>query len=125
MDDSALANYIPSYGDRIALFNFCRNQKPVSKRKLGLLEKLREKMKLKKSTKENEAEPQTSRSDSKRKLTTRTVEICWIHQDKGGAKQVRAKQGGGTRTVVMDINGGFNDILEEGKSLFFPKWCFK
>lgn len=52
MDDLALANYIPSYGDRIALFNFCKNQKPVSKRKLGLREKLRHKMKLRRETRE-------------------------------------------------------------------------
>ncbi len=75
-------------------------------------------MKLKKGIKEREGEPQISKSDSRRKPTTRTIEICWIHQDKGGAKQVRAKQGGGTRTLVMDISGGFNDILEEGKRLF-------
>ncbi|XP_047242609.1 uncharacterized protein LOC124881124 isoform X2 [Girardinichthys multiradiatus] len=37
MDDATLANYIPSYGDRIVLFNFCKSKQPLSKRKQGLL----------------------------------------------------------------------------------------
>lgn len=48
MDDATLGIYIPSYGDRIAVFNFCKSKKPLSKRKQGLLEKLREKIKLRK-----------------------------------------------------------------------------
>ena len=31
MDEAVLPSYIPSYGDRIALFNFCRNHKSLSK----------------------------------------------------------------------------------------------
>ncbi|MEQ2186903.1 hypothetical protein GOODEAATRI_033642 [Goodea atripinnis] len=37
MDDATLASYIPSYGDRIALFTFCKSKQPLSKRKQGLL----------------------------------------------------------------------------------------
>lgn len=133
MDDSALAKYIPSYGDRIALFNFCRNQAPVSKRKMGLFEKLRKKMMLnrenketeeeasnsEKETKDNEKVPKNSRTKVQR-TTKRTVEIGWIHKEDSEAKQVRAKQGGGTRKVVMDTSGGYDEILKEGKNLFFP-----
>ncbi|KAI4802712.1 hypothetical protein KUCAC02_006291 [Chaenocephalus aceratus] len=43
MDDATLQKYIPSYGDRIAIFNHCRSKKPTSKRKKGLYERLREK----------------------------------------------------------------------------------
>ncbi|XP_057183816.1 uncharacterized protein LOC130550382 [Triplophysa rosa] len=123
MNDSDLASYIPSYGDRLALLNFCRSQKPASKRKLGLFERLREKMKLRKqSTTEPQSEetPGTSKLKSRSKASKRQIEIGWIHIDNKETKQVRTKQGGGTRKVTMDINAGYNDILKEGKDLFFP-----
>lgn len=140
MDDSTLAQYIPSYGDRIALFNFCRNQAPISKRKMGLFERLKKKMKLKRKT-EEESEEETSNGEKEtssnekekgdhdkapktsravRRSTKRSVERGWIHNDGSDIKQVRAKQGGGTRKVVMDISGGYKEILKEGKGLFFP-----
>ncbi len=121
MDDAALANYIPSYGDRIALFNFCKIKKPVSKRKQGLLEKLREKMKLRKdSSTEDTSNRDTSTAHSKKLKSVRTVEIGWIHNDGKLTKQVRAKQGGGTRKLKLSTDAGIEDILQEGKKLFFP-----
>nr|XP_023670815.1 uncharacterized protein LOC111845548 [Paramormyrops kingsleyae] len=121
MDDATLANYIPSYGDRIALFNFCKTTKPLSKRKEGLLEKLCDKMKLRKeSSKENISEPHTRPTQTKKLKTTRNIEIGWIHKDGKIAKQVRAKQGGGTRKIPMANEAGLKDILQEGKKLFFP-----
>lgn len=42
MHNATLANYIASYGDQIAVFNFCRSKKSLPKRKQGLLEKLRQ-----------------------------------------------------------------------------------
>ncbi|KAJ0012742.1 hypothetical protein NQD34_017076, partial [Periophthalmus magnuspinnatus] len=51
----------------------------------------------------------------------RIIEIGWIHTENKITKQVRAKQGGGTRKVTISTQAGFNDILEQGKSLFFPQ----
>ncbi|XP_030290699.1 uncharacterized protein LOC115592255 isoform X9 [Sparus aurata] len=88
MDDATLANYIPSYGDRIALFNFCKSKKSLPKRKQGLLEKLREKMKVRKEiTKENASHADTRTTQNKKLKTTRNVEIGWIHSDGNIAKQ--------------------------------------
>ncbi|KAL4008656.1 hypothetical protein ACER0C_002508 [Sarotherodon galilaeus] len=110
MDDATLANYIPSYGDRIALFNFCKSKQPLSKRKLGLLQKLREKMKTRKeSPKENTSHTDAGIGQTKKQKATRNVEIGWIHSDGKVAKQVRAKQGG-------------SDIEEESK---IEVWDFK
>ncbi|XP_019222594.1 uncharacterized protein LOC109204863 isoform X2 [Oreochromis niloticus] len=121
MDDATLANYIPSYGDRIALFNFCKSKQPLSKRKLGLLQKLREKMKTRKeSPKENTSHTDAGIRQTKKQKATRNVEIGWIHSDGKVAKQVRAKQGGGTRKIQMATDAGLKDILQEGKKLFFP-----
>ncbi|XP_047212407.1 uncharacterized protein LOC124864186 [Girardinichthys multiradiatus] len=86
MDDATLANYIPSYGDRIALFNFCKSKQPLSKRKQGLLQKLREKMKTKKeSPKENTSQERTRQT--KKQKATRNIEIGWIHTDGKITKQ--------------------------------------
>nr|XP_020466749.1 uncharacterized protein LOC109966335 isoform X2 [Monopterus albus]XP_020466750.1 uncharacterized protein LOC109966335 isoform X2 [Monopterus albus] len=121
MDDATLANYIPSYGDRIALFSFCKSKKPFSKRKEGLLQKLRDKMKLRKvSSDENSSQGESTTTQTKKLKTTRNVEIGWIHSDGNIAKQVRAKQGGGTRKIKMAVDAGLKDILQEGKKLFFP-----
>ncbi|XP_078799413.1 uncharacterized protein LOC144990249 isoform X2 [Oryzias latipes] len=121
MDDAALANYIPSYGDRIALFNFCKSKQSLSKRKLGLFQKLRDKMKVRDdNSKENVSNVNTRPRNTKKHKTTRNVEIGWIHSDGQITKQVRAKQGGGTRKIQMATEAGLKDILQEGKILFFP-----
>ena len=52
--------------------------------------------------------------------TTRNVEIGWFHNDGKAAKQVRTKQGGGTRKIQLPVDAGIKDILQEGKKLFFP-----
>ncbi|KAK1899296.1 Urease subunit alpha [Dissostichus eleginoides] len=122
MEDAQLANYLPSYGDRIALFNFCKHHTNTSKRKEGLFDKLRQKLKLRKEGHSEEEVPETSRkSRRKAKQSTRNIEIGWVHTIDKVTKQVRAKQGGGTRKVPINVHGGFNDILKEGKALFFPE----
>ncbi|XP_038147514.1 uncharacterized protein LOC119787622 [Cyprinodon tularosa] len=119
MDDATLANYIPSYGDRIVLFNFCRSKQQPSKRKQGLLQRLREKMKNREGNSTENTSHERTRQTKKQKAT-RNVEIGWIHSDGKVTKQVRAKQGGGTRKIQMSADAGLNDILREGKKLFFP-----
>ena len=85
--------------DRIALFNFCKSRHSVSKRKQGLLERLREKMKVRKETSQSSSPPTTRASQTKKQKPPRNVEIGWIHSDGNVNKQVRAKQGGGTRKI--------------------------
>lgn len=94
MEDAQLANYLPSYGDRIALFSFCKRHTHSSKRKQGLFEKLREKLKLRKENHSREEVPETSNKTRNRtKRSTRNIEIGWVHTDNEVTKQVRAKQG--------------------------------
>ncbi|CAM4635381.1 unnamed protein product [Leuciscus chuanchicus] len=121
MEDAELAKYLPSYGDRIALIHFCRHQTPSVKRKQGLLEKLREKMKLRREGNKDEEVPQTSnkKARSKVKSCIRNIEIGWLHKENKGIKQVRARQGGGTRKLQINVQAGYDDILKEGKALFF------
>lgn len=57
MEDADLENHLLSYGDRIALINFCKSHPHSSKQKQGLFEKLREKLKVRKQTHNVEEEP--------------------------------------------------------------------
>lgn len=97
MEDAQLANYLPSYGDLIALFNFCKRQTQSSKRKQGLFEKLRDKLQFRNKNYTVEEEPQTSQRNKRHraKTSTRIIEIGWVHSEGKITKQVRAKQGGG------------------------------
>ncbi|XP_034074374.1 uncharacterized protein LOC117547703 [Gymnodraco acuticeps] len=121
MDDATLQKYIPSYGDRIAIFNHRRSKRPTSKRKKGLYERLREKMTVRsESSQGNASGTETRKTQTKKLKATRNIEIGWIHNDTNTTKQVRAKQGGGTRKIKLSTNAGLNEILETGKTLFFP-----
>ena len=93
-----------------------------SKRKQGLFEKLREILKLRKENHRGEEEPETShKARGRPKQSIRNIEMGWIHTDNEVTKQVRAKQGGGTRKVPIDIQSGYDEILKQGKALFFPE----
>lgn len=74
----------------------------------------------KESPKENTSHTDAGIRQTKKQKATRNVEIGWIHSDGKIAKQVRAKQGGGTRKIQMATDAGLKDILQEGKKLFFP-----
>ncbi|KAM4698703.1 uncharacterized protein WCC33_014236 [Rhinophrynus dorsalis] len=124
LDDDSLSSYIPSYGDRIALFNFCKRSEPVAKRKMGLFEKLRNKLKLRKAQEQTTMNAGIQQNSTRGRKThrkiTRSIEIGWLHEDEGVIKQVRTKQGGGTRKVAMPKTAGKEELMQQGKSLFFP-----
>ncbi|KAK0142181.1 hypothetical protein N1851_020117 [Merluccius polli] len=145
MEDGDLAKYISSFGDRLALKSFCRNGTTLQKTKMGLFEKLRVKLKKRNNAEENEnenrktkqarkpeenkkqdAEPadssaQSAHSSNKgRKASHRKIEIGWLHCEGEQRKQIRSKQGGGTRMVPIGIGCGMDEVLQKGKRLFFP-----
>ncbi|XP_034530350.1 uncharacterized protein LOC117805870 [Notolabrus celidotus] len=130
MEDGHLAKFVPSFGDRLALVNFCRNQTPLQKRKMGLFEKLRSKLQMKKKTASSPTSTTTGQGPNtesqipakkRGKASHRKIEIGWLHSEGGVVKQIRAKQGGGTRTVVIGVDCGMDTVLEKGKNFFFPK----
>lgn len=51
---------------------------------------------------------------------TRSIEVEWIHTDNKDTKQVRAKQGGGTRKVVTDCSAGVTETVKVERVIFFP-----
>ncbi|KAL2076434.1 hypothetical protein ACEWY4_027962 [Coilia grayii] len=126
MEDEDLAKYLPSFGDRLAVKNFCRNRTALQSHKKGLFEKLRQKqneMKAEENRKQKNEEPadtSASTSNKRRKASHRKIEIGWLHCEGGEMKQIRAKQGGGTRIVPIAVECGMDEVLQKGKKLFFP-----
>lgn len=91
-------NLSSSYGDRIPLSSFYKHHMHSSRRKQGLFEKLREKLKLKKENHSWEEVPETSnKTRSRAKQSTRNIEKGWVHTGDNVTKQVRAKQGEGDK----------------------------
>lgn len=121
IDDNHLSKYFPKFGDRIALINFCKKRK-TNHRKDGLLKKLKDKLKKKRyrSNSSSDDEKPESRSPSVRLKLTRQIELGWLHYDVDGRlRQVRTKQGGGTRKVDVPKRANKMYILEKGVALFF------
>ncbi|XP_053303389.1 uncharacterized protein LOC128462122 [Pleuronectes platessa] len=124
IDDDTLAAYIPAYGDRIATRRFCMEKKTtggVDSKRLSMFEKLKSKM----YTKSNKDRHQDSeeehsnmhlRNNRRASKMTRKIEIGWIN-DK---RQVRKRNGGGTRLLDISKTATKKDILSHAKGLFFP-----
>lgn len=115
MDEDELKKYIPKYGDRISVLSFCRRTKSSTKQ--SLIEKLREKMELKRKI------PRAccSKAPGLTKKPTRIVEVGWICATKSNDyKQVRVTSGGGTRRITVQKESKCSEILQTAKDLFFP-----
>ncbi|XP_031333699.1 uncharacterized protein LOC116163743 isoform X2 [Photinus pyralis] len=116
IDDDKLKEWIPRYGDRVAIKDYCR-QKTCARRS-SLIERLRLKLQSK--------DTKTSGNDNKKvqfsRKNTRIIEIGWLCNDNVKQKltQVRAKQGGGTRKLSVPKTCLAKDIFVQSQNLFFP-----
>ncbi|KAL2088710.1 hypothetical protein ACEWY4_015609 [Coilia grayii] len=127
MDDTTLAGYIPTYGDRIAARRFCLQHNSANTKesaKHSMLEKLKKKMGISGNDDDtNNQETSTGRlkqhygkHNKWAEKKTRKVELGWIHE----GKQVRKRKGGGTRTLDVPKESKKADILQYAKDIFFP-----
>ena len=127
MSDEEIKQYIPSYGDRVAVLSYCRqhNNNPD---KEALLERLRSKIG---STKKKRRELNERSESQQREMSregnssavkkTRKIEIGWLNFVENDYRQVRTKSGGGTRQIIVDKSTTVQQILKIGKDLFFPQ----
>lgn len=118
MKDEELGEYIPSYGERILIRNFCqRLQGRTKSRKQNLLTSLKKRFKL-----SQEQSDDAGPSGKPNVKTERNVEIGWLHfnEEEKRYVQVRARCGGGSRKVKFQKDGKKADLMEKGKLLFFP-----
>ncbi|XP_039478078.1 uncharacterized protein LOC120443440 [Oreochromis aureus] len=125
MTDEELKTYLPSYGDRLAVFGFCRRR--GSSRKSALFERLKSKLSKRKLSEEDGSstrQEEHSQTTHKRNALKRNrkIEIGWMHYDEDTEvfKQVRARRGGGTRKIDICKDAKKRDILQVATGLFFP-----
>jgi len=139
MPDSDLSKYFV-VGDRVAVKEFCkRKSRPqvhrTGDRKEALLSKLRAKLDARKRSSEHHIEAGDECDEGKLHVTnhrqslygnnngmksSRRIEIGWLHGDTlMNVKQVRTRNGGGTRIVSTSKLATKRDLMETAKSLFF------
>lgn len=130
MDDVQLAEFVPKFGHRIALRQFCklksRTECPISSRKQSLLENLRQKLNSKSNFNENgdqNNKPKKTKICSKAH-DNKQIEIGWLcclEADEDKYRQIREISGGGTRKIKVPKDADKDYIIEKGIDLFFPK----
>nr|XP_020470522.1 uncharacterized protein LOC109968535 [Monopterus albus] len=121
MTDDQLSHYLPSYGDRLAVFGYCRRKdKDPSTRKSKLFERCLSMVFRQKGDREHvlEREHQTSLRNAQK--NQRKIELGWMHFREGEFVQVRTKKGGGTRKESVPKGSKKQQLIEKAGQLFFP-----
>ena len=141
MTDDQLKEYLPQYGDRLALRYFCNRSvntnnaasNDTTKRKQSVLDRLRKKLCIRPPDATSSDCPTTSGDAAVCKLSrasrktshknalknTRLVEICWINVDSAVRRRVKLADGGGIRKVSVAKNSEATDLMSVATSLFF------
>lgn len=141
MTDADLSTYIPIYGDRLAVLNFCKSygkkKDNVSKKKkavkalkktLGFGHKRRKDDSNSDSSDDNNSNTGMQRIGNQNAARkTRTIQIGWLHRkcSEVDYSQKRQDHGGKARSVCVSKTAVKGEILAIGKSLFFPKGISK
>lgn len=126
MDDMQLAEFVPQFGVRIALKQFCKLQSgtecSLSSKKQSLLENLRQKLNRKGNLNEdgNQNKPKKAKTDIKAH-DYKQIEIGWLCWLDDKYRQVREISGGGTRKIKVPKEADRDYIIERGIDFFSPK----
>ncbi|XP_031340693.1 uncharacterized protein LOC116168845 [Photinus pyralis] len=126
MDETELSKLFASYGDRLAVVDFCKRQVHTNNRKISLFDRLRKKVSNKRkhsnSYSEDDDSMQPSSTKPRNGKNTRLIKLGWFHYNETfkEPKQVRAINGGGSRDVRVPKYYNKQDIIDEGCNLFFP-----
>lgn len=119
MTDDQLREYLPSYGDRLAVFGYCRRkEKEPRSHKSKVFERLKAKIVGKRADHVSGSECQTSSSNAHK--NERKIELGWLHFRQGEFVQVRTKKGGGTRKLSVQKDSKKVVLIEKAVELFFP-----
>ena len=128
MTDEELGQYIGRYGDRLALRAFCRKRTVTNEKsggvetvKSALMQRVRDRLGEHRKTPANRDTEGSGIVGNKHAVkATRRVEMGWLHFDNGTYHQIKTRNGGGTRHLSVQKSVTMGELLETGKSLFFP-----
>lgn len=113
-----LSSFLSKYGDRIAVQAYCKDLHSTKTKKMGLVQRLKQKLRdKKKGTATMDGDSSEECIFERQRKNTRQIEIGWICD----GKQVRTKCGGDTRKVQVNRSARKNEILELAKKLLFLK----
>ena len=112
MTDDQLKEYLPSYGDRLAVFGYCRRkEKEPCSRKSKIFERLRGKLSRNKCDHVPERERTTPPKNAQK--NRRKIEMGWMHFREEEFVQVRTKKGGGTRKECVLKDSKKQNLIEK------------
>ncbi|XP_038065173.1 uncharacterized protein LOC119735517 isoform X2 [Patiria miniata] len=120
MSDDALRDYLPRYGDRIAVVSFAKSKDKQSQgntdRKTSLVESLKNKM----TSHLLRSKSQIGNENAKKQ--ERRVEVGWVHYDfdMKEYKQIYQKKGGGIKHQKYKVDTRLSEIMEQAITWFFP-----
>ncbi|XP_076850602.1 uncharacterized protein LOC143500373 [Brachyhypopomus gauderio] len=125
MPNEDLSKYLPKYGDRLAVRQYCKRevarlQEPrnLPKATENLMTKLKDRILKRRHDDTNRSEK--LRNNTNAQKLERSFQIGVLQQEGDILKQVREKKGGGKRQVKAFKNTTMAEILESAKILFFP-----
>ncbi|GAA6095130.1 uncharacterized protein LOC114559686 [Tachysurus ichikawai] len=126
MSDEQLLTYVPRFGDRIAIRQYCRrevaalegNSTTFSKATKNLMSKLKEKRACKRKNGDNRSEKLSGNSNAQK--TERSYQMGLFEEIRSSFVQIKEKRGGGTRHLKALKSATMAELLECGKELFFP-----
>ncbi|MGL4646395.1 MAG: hypothetical protein ACRCVL_04685, partial [Cetobacterium sp.] len=126
MSDEQLLTYVPRFGDRIAIRQYCRrevaalegNSTTFSKATENLMSKLQEKRACKRKNGDNRSEKLSGNSNARK--TERSYQMGLFEEIRDSFVQIKEKRGGGTRHLKALKSATMAELLECGKKLFFP-----
>ncbi|KAJ8307616.1 hypothetical protein KUTeg_014832 [Tegillarca granosa] len=134
MSDDDLSGFVPLYGDRLAVMNFCKDREDQStkrkhKSKKSLMDKIRARVNAMKGNTSSSGEDDADESSLSKKLKgnknaekkKRKVELSCYHHDSHSYHQVRINKGGGPKSFEKGKNERMSKVFELGKELYFPK----
>ncbi|XP_072550021.1 uncharacterized protein [Salminus brasiliensis] len=116
MADNELQQYIPHYGDRLAVIDYCLSNQPPERR-TQLMERLQSRHF---GPREDVSKRHMGNTYAKKKA--RRVELGWMNYNEKSCnfKQVRTANGGGTKHISINKQTKLCDVQKMAERIFFP-----
>lgn len=131
MSDDDLSKFVPKYGDRIAVRQFCENcvasasLSSNEERKSDLVSRIRKKLENKHKVKDGNDKFKYGHGNQNAKKEKRRFEVGWMNFYDDNFHQIRQKRGGGTRHLTGGKHMTVHEVQGCATALFFPNGSSK
>lgn len=119
-DDQMAGIGITKFGDRLAIKSFCQQRAShASQHQHPSRQELANRIREKAADSRNKRLGLSGNKNAKK--SCRLIEVGWLHFDGKVFRQQRAKHGGGTRQLKVELTTTMQELMNECKKLFFPQ----